>query len=316
MWIQAITFLVSLIVLIYAADVFVRCVVLTANLLRIPPMVIGLSVVAVGTSLPELASSVVAALNNHPEIALGNVIGSNICNVALILAIPAFIAPVVCARKTVVREGYLMIGLSLVTWCVGLVGMSFLREIGVLFLLGFVVFLIWVFKSKDVQLDEQVSGEVSTESSKRLTLNVIKLIFSIAIIWISSEFLVKSAVQLANWLGVSESIIALSLIALGTSLPELSVSIAAVRRKEGDILVGNIVGSNISNILLVLGASAVIHPIQTSWELVYLDMPMMIVTSLAMIIFLLQKSGITRIKGVFLLSLYAIFIWRFFAFSL
>ena len=334
MAIDLIILLISIICLLISADKLIDIAVYLAEKLNISTMVIGLTIVAIGTSLPEAAASVAAALEGYPEIALGNVIGSNICNVALILGVPSLLGPIVCARSVLRREGFFMIGLTALLWLLALAIGYIPRELGILFVALFFFYVFFVFhmakseENKDVSevekghqpeairaveeeglgIHKSADGEAAKENP--VSVLIAKLVVSIIVLLLSSKFLVESTISLARGMGVSESVIALSVIALGTSLPELSVSIAAVRRKQGDILVGNILGSNISNILLVTGLASAISPISIKSITTSLDLPLMLVVSCFMIVFLWDKKGITKPRGVFLLMVYALVIAR------
>ena len=286
--------------LLYASDHLVDAVVVLATRLGVSQMVIGLTVVAIGTSLPELMASAAAAIEGHPQIAVANVIGSNIANIGLILGLPALVFPICCARRTLNREGLQMLAVSILLGACFLFlgGMS--RALGVACLLGFAAFLYFAVAGDEVSKQDDKSGA--------LLPSALKIIVSFVFLLASSSFLVDSTISLAQMFGVSEKIIAISLIAFGTSVPELSVSFVAAKRGQGDILVGNVLGSNISNILLVLGLTAVINPFTTSEVVHWLDPLVMILLAVLMLLFLSQKQGINSKKGGFLLAIYLAFI--------
>lgn len=325
-----IIFAVSLTVLVKAADVFIDTAVDCAQRLNISPMVVGLTIVAVGTSLPEAVASAAAAFEGVPQIAIGNVLGSNICNVALILGLPALMVPITCRREVIVREGSVMLGISIGLWfaCLFFGGLS--RSVGVLFVLAFFAFIYIVMKlSKAEQMYDAAekiaeggvldSGEgdasdqavaPSEKEGEGFLKEGLIMLASLVFLLASSKFLVDSTVDLARGLGISETVIAISLIALGTSLPELAVSIAAVKKKQGDIMVGNILGSNISNILLVLGITSAIKPFTVETLTLWFDFPMMVLLSGLMFYYLYNDRGIDKPRGALLLSLYAVTIAR------
>jgi len=320
MYVDLLTLLISLAVLIYAADAFIDAVVLFAERMRIPPMVVGLTIVAIGTSLPELMASGAAAIKGYPEIALGNVIGSNVCNVGLILGLPALFTVITCSRAVVVREGMVMLFVTALLWGITAASGGLSRTTGFVFVVGFFAFIGWVFLKSSLERrrenetdnsDEDTdSAEKTHEDAQKIRGLMVKMLAALAALLISSEFLVRATVGLAQAWGVSEGVIAISVIALGTSLPELSVSIAAAKRNQGDILVGNILGSNISNILLVLGISSMITPFQVRPITLSLDFPMVALLSILMVWFLYRKEGIDLKRGVLLLVLYALVIVR------
>ena len=316
---QSLTLVFSLAALLLSADKLVDLAVQLAQRLGVTPFVIGLTIISVGTSLPEVMASGAAALRGYPEIAVGNVVGSNICNVGLILGLPAVFAAISCRRPIVLREGAVMVLITLSFWFLAAVFGGISQFVGLLFLLAFVSFVYWALKSNenqnvegdsDVSFLEEQTSERSPGKEIQMFSVVAKLVLSFVVLLLSSEFLVRSTVGLAQALGVSEGVIALSLIAFGTSLPELSVSYASARQGLGDVLVGNVLGSNITNLLLVLGVSASIHPLSFGPTTISLDIPLMTVFALLMVYFLFHNRGITRGKGLLLLSLYSLVIVR------
>jgi cation:H+ antiporter len=332
MLLSFIIFAVSLGVLVKAADTFIDTAVECANRLHISPMVVGLTIVAVGTSLPEAVASAAAAFEGVPQIAIGNVLGSNICNIALILGLPALMVPITCRREVIVREGSVMLGISVFLWISCLIFGGLSRSAGVVFVLAFFAFIYIVMKmskkevvaansnvdssaelaKEEKNLESSAAGALSDKASdsgsfsKEILIMVTALIFLLG----SSKFLVDATVDIARGLGISETVIAISLIALGTSLPELAVSIAAVKKRQGDIMVGNILGSNISNILLVLGLTSAIQPFSVEKITLLFDFPMMILLSGLMFYYLYTEKGIDKPRGTLFLSLYAITIAR------
>ncbi len=323
--------IISLAVLIKSANVFIDNSVTIAKRLHISKMVIGLTIVSIGTSLPELAISSAAALKGHSEIALGNVVGSNICNIGIILGITALIAPITCPRANTASEGFLMLGITIIFWilsgCMGEIP----RSVGGLYLISFAVFLVYLIKRKPLEGQDPLADSLSEfdgkdnpeigvnsehhDSDSSTAILVIKLIAAMLVLLVSSELMVRATVALARQFNVSEHIIALSMIAFGTSLPELSVSIAAIKKNHGDILVGNIMGSNISNILLILGVTSLISPIPIDTITLKLDFSMMAFLTSLMVLFLYQKNGVNRPKGIVFLGLYGVVLWRCVAIS-
>ncbi|MCB0325481.1 MAG: calcium/sodium antiporter [Bdellovibrionales bacterium] len=301
---------VSLAALLYAADNLIETVVSLATRMGMSTMAVGLTVVAIGTSLPEVMASAAAAWKGHPDIAVGNVVGSNICNIGLILGLPALVVPVTCHRAVLRREGLLMILASIVMLVLAVFG-GMSRATGLLFLFGFGWFIYQVFrKTKSNERETSSAENTSDEDAPGSLWTALRSAGFLGLLLLSSEFLVRSTVSLATDLGVSETVIAITVIALGTSLPELSVSYAAAKRKQGDILVGNILGSNIANILLVLGLSAVISPFAIAPATLYFDIPAMLLLAFVMVAFLWRERGVDRPAGLVLLSLYAAVIVR------
>jgi cation:H+ antiporter len=308
MVIDLLIFVVSLAALLYSADSLIDSACQLAERLKISPMVVGLTIVAVGTSLPEVMASAAAALGDKPEIAVGNVVGSNICNVALILGLPAIFYNITCRRRVLKREGSIMLAVSGTFLLVALFLEGFTRVLGVGFIVTFFSFIAMVFVQANKESggeSEAISATEGHEPGTSLTRTILLTCGMLVLLLASSKFLVDSTVALATAVGVSEAVIAISLIAFGTSLPELSVSISAARKKQGDILVGNILGSNISNILLVLGVTSVIKPFEIQSIIRYLDIPIMFGLACMMYFFLYSDRGIDRNRGIVLLSVYA-----------
>jgi len=308
MLLDILIFLLSLAGLIYSADYFIDRSVELSEKFRLPKMVVGLTIVAIGTSLPEAAASLVASLSGHPEIAIGNVVGSNICNIALILGLPALLAPIVAGEKFVKRDGRLMLMVSILVFALAAFTGSIPSWAGSIFLGGFAAYIFYLLKFSENE-DESPESFGEEEYDSMLVFTA-KLVASAGAIVLSSDFLVQSTVSLARALDVSEAVIALSLVAFGTSLPELSVSIAAVKKQEGEILVGNIFGSNISNILMVLGLASIVNPIPISQSILQIDLPIMLATSFLMVYFLSRPAGIDKPRGVLFLTIYAAVILR------
>jgi len=304
-------FAICLAGLLYSSDKLIDSVVVIAERMKISPMVVGLTVVAVGTSLPEVMASVTAAYKGYPEIAVGNVVGSNICNVALVLGVPALFFNINCSTKVIQREGTVMLLCSFVLGLIGVFSFTIGRGLGLVFTLSFFAFIAAVFLSAKAS-KKKAEEEEDTEDLEKFSMapELAKIALMLVLLLVSSKFLVDATVSLATAFGVSEAVIAISLIALGTSLPELSVSISAARKNQDDILVGNILGSNISNILLVLGSTALVKPFSISRDVATIDMPIMIFLAVCMYGFLYTEKGITRNRALVLLAVYVMVILR------
>lgn len=307
MLVQLLCLSVALAVLLYSSDMLVDVAVKIAKLFKVSSMAIGLTVVSVGTSLPEVITSAVAAYENHPEIAIGNVVGSNICNIGLFFGLTGLFCLITCKKNILLKDGGIMIMLSAFIWALSLFFGELSRFTGVALLIGFVLYIYSSLSSKNSALDEELEAH---ELKETRTVLAIKLFFSFTALLLSSKYLVDSAVSLAMILGVSKNVIAISLVAFGTSVPELSVSISAARKRQTDILVGNIVGSNIANILLVLGLAAVIRPLNFDRITTLVDLPIMIAFALLAFLFLYRGSGVTKPKALIFLLAYALVIWR------
>lgn len=279
----------------------------------LPPLVVGLTVVAIGTSAPELAVTVGSALAGEPELAFGNVVGSNIANVLLILGVSAIVTPLAVARRLTRQEIPLMIGVSFLVAFLcrdGLVS----RPEGLLLLAGFAAFTVVQLRvgmrgGSAAPLDTaQIPPPAQARPSRAgLLLDASRVALGLALLVVGAHAMVLGATDLARLVGLSDLVIGLTVVAVGTSLPEIATSLVAAWRGEGDIAVGNIVGSNIANLLLILGVAAVIAPrgIPVPPEARQLDVPVMLVTAMACLPVALDGRMIARWEGAFFAAYYA-----------
>lgn len=268
------------------------------------PLVIGLTVVAFGTSSPEAAVALRSSLNGQPDIALGNAVGSNICNVLFVLGLSATIAPLVVARQLIRLDVPLMIGVSVVLLLVSLDGRISFTD-GAFLFTGLVVYTIWsVWESRR----EPNRGSVRhvDASLLRMGLNLGTAAFGLVLLSLGANRLVASAVAIARQWQLSELVIGLTIVAMGTSLPELATSVVAAFRGERDLAVGNAVGSNIFNVLFVLGLTAVVAPdgIAVSGAALGFDIPVMIAVAVACLPVFFTDHLIARWEGVLFLFYY------------
>ena len=300
--------------LIKGADWFVDGSAALARTFRVPGVIIGLTIVAMGTSAPELAVSTSAALQGANEIALSNVTGSNIFNLLMVLGVCALIRPIPIERGILKRDFPLSIaaavavlaavGLPMLTGAVKLpVGMA--ENVGVISR-GFGIALLVVFAAYLtllIILGKKNKTAESDEPPVPVVKSVLLIVFGVACIIIGGQLVVNNAVAIAAFFGMSQTLIGLTVVALGTSLPELVTSIVASRKGENALAVGNVVGSNLFNLLLILGVSATIHPIAVNFASV-LDLGILIVVSVITLLFCLTKR-ISRIEGAVMVLLYA-----------
>jgi cation:H+ antiporter len=307
----------SLALLVAGADVLVRGASSLAFRLRLAPLFVGLTIVAMGTSTPELASSITAALRDSPGIATGNVVGSNIFNIAVILGIAAVICPVRIHFAAVRRDLVVATVVCAVPWTTLLSGGRFTRPQGALAVLALFAYLYAAFRAARRATPEEAqlaSGEIEAAAgaSRRAgrhgalgTIFDVGLVLAgLALLVLGSRGFVSAAIDMARSLGVSELTIGLTIVAAGTSMPELLTSIVAAYRGQSDIAVGNVVGSNIFNILGVLGACSLLRPQQISDRLLWLDIPVMFVASLALLPVMKSGGCISRFEGALLLAGY------------
>lgn len=300
-------FIAGLVLLVIGAELLVRGASRLAAALGISPLVIGLTVVAFGTSAPELAVSIKAALAGQAGIAVGNVVGSNIFNVLFILGISALIVPLIVSKQLIRLDVPIMMALSLSVFLFALDG-SFSRFEGLLWFSGLIVYIVFLFyKSRKEQLNapEEADPEVAallgdTKALKQAwPKNLALIIGGLILLVLGSRWLVDSAVIFAKHLGVSEVVIGLTIVAAGTSLPEVVTSIIAAIRGERDIAVGNVVGSNIFNIMAVLGLTSIIAPtgIPVEASTLHFDIPVMIAVAFACLPIFFTGQTISRPEG-------------------
>ena len=299
----------GLVMLFIGAEGLIRGSSNLAIKIGITPLVVGLTVVAFGTSTPELVVSLKAALLGNSSISLGNVVGSNIANIALILGVAALIKPLDVHAKVIMREIPIMIGISLLLLLLLLDGeLGFID--GLVFVSGIITYTfvnVWMArKEKSPEVDKEFKDGL--KSKLGIPVSIVLMIAGLGLLILGANLFVQSAVAIAKMFNVSDAIIGLTIVAIGTSLPELITSIVAAYKKESDIAIGNVVGSNIFNILGILGITALIIPI-SSVGISYVDLGVMLFT--AIILFPLSRTGfsISRAEGVLLLAGYAGYIY-------
>lgn len=295
-----IAFVVAGLVLLFAGgEGLVKGASALAARLGMAPALIGLTVVGFGTSLPELLVSVNAALGGSPDIALGNVVGSNTANILLIAGIAALLWPIATRGLNMGRDSLWMLAAALavlVPSALGMVG----RPLGLALLAALAVYLVTAIRSA-----EPSEGEIPALSPAMLALS---LVLGLAALVGGAHLLVTGAVGLARDWGLSEAFIGLSIVAVGTSLPELATSVVAALRRQPAIAVGNVVGSNIFNVFGILGTTALIAPVPVAPRFLTFDVPVMIAASVALVL-TLRLPVIGRLWGVALLAAYAAYVW-------
>jgi len=287
--IEAVAYLiVGLVLLIYSADKFILGAAATAKYLGVSSMVVGLIVIGFGTSAPEMVISAISALQGKSDLALGNAVGSNITNIALVLGVGIVVSPLLICSNTVKREMPILLLVSL--FALWLMWDGYLTQIdGFILLSAMLAMTIWMAwlglresKTKD-KLEEEFEAEMPQDVSKKAAW--LWLFFGIFMLPIASILMVKGASNIASMLGMSEVMVGLTIVALGTSLPELSATIACMRKSEHDLALGNIVGSNMFNLLGVLGISASIESFKLPDEFLSTDYLVMLDLTFALLIF-------------------------------
>ncbi len=311
MLVQILILLISLVTLVWSADKFVFGASSLARNVGVSPMIIGLTIVAMGSSAPEMMIAATASLNDNPNTAIGNAIGSNITNIALVLGITALLHPLSVSSSTVKREIPLILAITaLACWLLADHYFSFTE--GLILLIGFFVYIIILLiitlkRVKNHKIDDAMIIEAEQELPEGITtpLALVWLTIGLVLLPLSASYLVDASVFIAKAFGISELVIGLTVIAIGTSLPELAASIMSIVKKEDDLALGNIIGSNIFNILAVLSLAGVIAPGEIDQNASVRDAPYMLgVTFILFILCFSRHFGnfrITRFKGLLLL---------------
>ncbi|ABD07109.1 K+-dependent Na+/Ca+ exchanger related-protein [Rhodopseudomonas palustris HaA2] len=304
------SFLLGLVALVVGAELLVRGASKLALTFGISPLVVGLTVVAFGTSSPELAVSIQAAMSNQADITIGNVVGSNILNVLFILGLSALITPLIVNRQLIRQEVPIMVGASLLlaalAWDGNLSRVDGLILIGLM--AAYTAFLIVQSRRQETASDEAAptTADAGTGWDSKLPVQIALIIVGLILLVIGATFLVEAAVTFAKLFGVSEMVIGLTIVAAGTSLPEVATSIMAAIRGQRDIAVGNVVGSNTFNILGVLGLSAGVAPdgLNIAPAMMAFDIPVMVAVAIACLPIFFTGSLIARWEGGLFLALY------------
>jgi cation:H+ antiporter len=308
-----ILFILGLVFMIVGAELLVRGASRLAMMLGVSPLVVGLTVVAFGTSAPELAVSFKAALADQASICVGNVVGSNIFNVLFILGLSSLVVPLVVAPQLIRLDLPLVIAASTLALVLGVDG-SFNRVDGIIFFAGLLAYIAHaIYSSRQTALTEIPSdtpvvplAEQGRPLAMRILIDIGLILGGLALLVVGANWLVETAVSFAKWFGVSELVIGLTIVSAGTSLPEVVTSLVAGLKGERDIAVGNVVGSNLFNILGVLGLSAIVAPsgLEVSEKLLFFDVPVMIVVAIIALPIFVTGKVISRGEGVALLGFY------------
>jgi cation:H+ antiporter len=317
MFIQVILFLIGLALLSYGADLLVKNSSLLARTFGIKPIIVGLTLVAFGTSAPEFGVSFMAALTKSESIAIGNIVGSNIANIGLILGLASLFHPLEIEPKMLRREVPWVIGTAALLWFLSINGKIGWSE-GIILLIFFALFLFyWIRKAVKgrTEKENKTSGidagknttRVSTKPKERLKRSILS-VMGLGMLLGGGALLVRSAVNIAQNLGISELVIGLTIVSIGTSLPELATTVVAGLRKESGLGIGNIIGSNIFNTCWVIGCAVLVTTISVERISLRLDMPLMVVISVLLFLFFRSGLRISRFEGLLLLLLYFVYV--------
>lgn len=315
MTITVLLFLFGLVILILGADLLVRGASRLAAAFGVSPLAIGLTIVSIGTASPEIAVSVQAAASGQGDLTLGNVLGSNIFNILFVLGVTAILAPIVIAEQLIRKDAPIMLAVSLLVFALALDGKLGLFDSLILLagLIGYTTFALRQSRaeSKEVQKEyAQEFAEKEPRTSRNTFNNILFIGFGLGLLALGSRWLVDSAVVIASALGVSELVIGLTIVAIGTSLPEVATSVIAALKKESDIAVGNAVGSNIFNLLGVLGLGALVapHGIPVAEQVLRREFPVMVFVALVTLPIFYIDNRISRPEGGLLLAYYFLYL--------
>lgn len=302
----------GLVLLTIGAEVLIRGSTALARQFGVSELLIGLTLVGFGTSTPELVSSVQAALLGSPGVAVGNVVGSNIANILLILGLSAAIAPFAVDQKAFRRDGFVCLAATIAAIGVSMTG-EFSRLAGVAFLAAITIYIVYAFLSErshpeSPQAEQHVADAAKVQGPQAIWLEILMAIGGLALLVAGAKFLVTGSINIAADFGISETIIGLTVVAIGTSLPELVTSIMAAVRGKSGLALGNVVGSNIYNLLGILGVTAAIKPVAAPEEIVAFDNWVMLGATLLMMFFAMSGKRLSRAEGVLLAVCYALYV--------
>lgn len=313
---MALLFILGIVLLLGGGELLVRGASRLAVSMGISPLIVGLTVVAFSTSAPELAVTLKSVYAGKADLALGNVVGSNISNILLVMGLSAVLMPMVVSQKILRIDVPLMIAASLLLYVLAMDGRIGRFEGGLLFggIVAYTVFAIYTGRRQpepDVEKEyARAYGDQPGKVRHRWALHLLWVAAGVVLLVLGAGWLVKAAVAAAKALGVSELIIGLTIVAVGTSLPELATSLIAIRHKESDIAVGNLIGSNIFNILSVMGLTALLAPegVAVARAALYFDIPVMIITAVACLPIFFVGHRISRWEGLLFVGYYAAYV--------
>ena len=289
--------IVGFVLLIKGADFFVDGSSSIARILKVPSVVIGLTIVAMGTSAPETAVSISAGISGNSDISLGNIVGSNIFNLLMVIGISAIICPIISQKDIIRRDMWWNIGVSAFLFLL-IFDHKISRFEGVILLLGMIRYIVFIIRSA---LKNRTQGEQLEAMS--VPKSILAIILGLAAIIIGGNMVVDNASLIAKAWGMSDTLVGLTIVAIGTSLPELVTSVVAARKGDSGIALGNAVGSCLFNIMFILGMTSVLSPIHAVTELI-IDIGILIATSILMLILALSKRKTSRLEGIFCVLCY------------
>ncbi len=292
--------------LVVGGELLVSGAVRLARCLGMSSLLIGLTIVAFGTSMPELFVSLAALLQGRPAVMIGNVVGSNIANVGLILGVAACLVSLPVRFDTVRRELCYVLAASFGLVVLTVAG-CFYRAAGAVYVAAIIAYTVWSYRKAAILRRE--NGEICSPAAGVVVTALVRVFAGLVLLAVGSGYFIDGAVVMARLFGVSELVIGLTLAAVGTSLPELAASISAIRHGQHKLLVGNVIGSNLFNLLMVMGSAALVRPFSLPRDLLYRDLPVMAGFSLALVPMLARDNMLRRWQGAMLLGAYFLYIY-------
>ncbi len=313
-WMSYVILVIGFALLTKGADFFVEGAAAVAKKLKVPAFIIGMTIVAMGTSAPECAVSVTAALKGNNQLAVSNAVGSNIFNLMVVCGACALVVPLAVKTSVLRREFPFSILVAVLLLAVGMAGMEIGRGDGILLLTVFVVFLYWMVRTaikarsqqESVQKEEQDGMDEDVRDLSAIRC-IIYIIGGLAAIVLGGDWVVDGASVIAQSFGMSQNLVGLTVVAFGTSLPELVTSFTAARKNQSDMALGNVIGSNIFNVLLILGLAAAISPMTFNMENV-IDTIILVIMSIEVYFFSRKDHDIRRSEGIMMLAEYAAYV--------
>lgn len=296
----------GLVLLTFGGDWVVKGALAIAERLGISPLLAGLVIVGFGTSSPELVISLQAAMKGSSDIAIGNIVGSNIANILLILGVGCVITIMHATRLSIIRDGMTMIGATLLFILLASDGFLHWYD-GVIFLVAIGAYLVWAYFTERLsEQDVQANGEPKAQASLFKTLAT--LVVGFAALIIGAEVFLKGAISIAETFGISQAIIGLTLVAVGTSLPEFAATVMAAIKRETDMAIGNVIGSNIFNILCVLGVSSLVLELPLAGRIAAIDQWVMLAVAIMLVVFMMIGRKLGRVKGLLMVLAYGAYV--------
>jgi len=314
--------ILGIIILVKGADIFIDSGTEIGKVFKISEIILGLTFVAFGTSLPELCISVMGASKGSSGLVIGNIVGTNLFNICVILGMVCLISPLKLLRQTVRKDIYMSFLTSVIllvvlldTFLTNLTENIISRTDGIILLLFFGVFMYYTLyefgeynKQREAKLDKKEEKIIINKATKKKILkNLVIAIIGIAMVFLGSDLIVNNAVEIARGFKISETFIGIAIIGIGTSMPEVFTTIAAVKKNRINIAIGNLIGSNMFNTLLILGVSSIVSPIALPSSLLLIDCAVFISVCAVMILFTKRKFEISRLEGLVLIMIYVIY---------